>query len=131
MDFSQNLVAKKAQSEAQRFTHDHDRGHKRWKYTFFDAFRPMLFDLEKDPNEFTDLATDPAYTHIIEMMEKRMAKWSRRFAQRTTITDEEFLRKRGNSKESGVLIGIVDEADLDERYTKPYTGKIRQSAGSS
>jgi arylsulfatase A-like enzyme len=130
MDFSQNLVAKKhnLKPKDSRMIMIAD---KRWKYTFFDAFRPMLFDLENDPNEFTDLATDPAYTHIIEMMEKRMAKWSRRFAQRTTITDEEFLRKRGNSKESGVLIGIVDEADLDERYTKPYTGKIRQSAGSS
>ena len=80
------------------------------------------------PMNSLDLATDPAYADIIEMMEKRMAKWSRRFAQRTTMTDEEFLRKRGSSKESGVLIGIVDEADLDERYTKPYTGKTT-SAG--
>ena len=36
----------------------------RWKYTAFNGFRPMLFDLENDPQEQTDLGADPAYTAV-------------------------------------------------------------------
>ena len=33
---------------------------KRWKYVHAVGFRPMLYDLETDPNEFRDLGSDPA-----------------------------------------------------------------------
>ena len=36
----------------------------RWKYVYAYGFRPMLFDLENDPQELTDLGEDPAYAKI-------------------------------------------------------------------
>ena len=33
----------------------------RWKYLYVEGFRPMLFDLETDPEEFFDLGGDPKY----------------------------------------------------------------------
>ena len=33
----------------------------RWKYIHCEGFRPMLFDLEADPQELSDLGGDPAY----------------------------------------------------------------------
>ena len=33
----------------------------RWKYVHCEGFRPMLFDLETDPQELNDLGADPAY----------------------------------------------------------------------
>ena len=34
---------------------------KRWKYVHAIGYRPMLFDLQTDPNEFRDLGADPAF----------------------------------------------------------------------
>ena len=34
---------------------------KRWKYVHAIGFRPMLYDLETDPNELNDLGADPAF----------------------------------------------------------------------
>lgn len=34
----------------------------RYKYIHTERFRPMLYDLQEDPQELTDLGTNPAYT---------------------------------------------------------------------
>ena len=34
-----------------------------------------LFDLEKDPNEFTDVAADPAYAEALAEMDARLRRW--------------------------------------------------------
>jgi arylsulfatase A-like enzyme len=56
----------------------------RWKYVHFNGgLPPMLFDLENDPGETTDLAGDPAFAGEISrlrarMLDRRMARADRR-----------------------------------------------------
>lgn len=41
----------------------------KYKYNYFDTYdRPQLFDIEADPTESNDLATDPAYADLIAEM---------------------------------------------------------------
>ena len=41
----------------------------RWKYHYYVGFRPELFDLESDPEERHDLATDPAFAPVLQTLE--------------------------------------------------------------
>ncbi len=41
----------------------------RWKLNYYVDFAPELFDLERDPEELTDLASDPAYATTLAALE--------------------------------------------------------------
>ncbi|MEM6293820.1 MAG: sulfatase/phosphatase domain-containing protein, partial [Myxococcota bacterium] len=41
-----------------------------WKYIHFKGYPPQLFDLVRDPDEFTDLGRDPAYAATREVMHR-------------------------------------------------------------
>lgn len=48
----------------------------RWKLVVVDGHRPMLFDLETDPDELNDLAEDPAHEYVRDELETRTrADW--------------------------------------------------------
>lgn len=47
----------------------------RWKYVFFAALPPLLFDLQDDPGEMHDLAGDPADRDVLLEMAHRMLSW--------------------------------------------------------
>ena len=47
----------------------------RWKYVFFAALPPLLFDLQNDPYEMNDLAPDPAYQSVLLEMAHKMLSW--------------------------------------------------------
>ncbi|PHO03718.1 phosphonate monoester hydrolase [Rhodobacteraceae bacterium 4F10] len=102
----------------------------RWKYTFAEGFRPMLFDLETHPDEFVDLGGDPAYADELTRLEKLFFGWSRRTSQRTTRSDAWIAARDPSLGEAkaGILIGYRNEAELHEVLpeTKPRskdTGK--------
>ena len=40
----------------------------RWKLNHYVGFAPELFDLENDPEELTDIGTDPAYGDVLAEM---------------------------------------------------------------
>jgi hypothetical protein len=42
-----------------------------------DPARPMLelYDLERDPDEFQNLATSPAHSAILEDLKRRLGEW--------------------------------------------------------
>lgn len=48
---------------------------KRYKYVHFAALPPLLFDLQKDPGEFNNLAKDPAHQSIMFCYASKLINW--------------------------------------------------------
>jgi arylsulfatase A-like enzyme len=95
----------------------------RWKFVHAEGgFRPMLFDLDADPDELDDLARRPGHEEIIELMQQRLAAWARRPAQRTTLANDEIIARRGKSRRKGILLGAFDESDVDDELMVRYRG---------
>ncbi len=105
---------------------------KQWKFMHSEGpFRPMLFDLENDPDELTDLGGDPAYQNVIDMMYERLARWARRMSQRTTKSDDDILNMRGKSRDKGILLGLYDGSEVDDALTVKISGRPAQNYISS
>ena len=87
----------------------------RWKYILAEGFRPMLFDLETDPDEFHDLGGLSGYEDIKADLHERLFKWARQPRQRATVADDTiestFVQERIG--EGGILIGYWDEEELE------------------
>jgi arylsulfatase A-like enzyme len=98
---------------------------KRWKLVHCEGgFRPILFDLENDPNEFNDLGDSADHTEIIEAMYEKLFAWARRPSQRTTRTHAQLLEMRkGGPRKRGVVIGVYDENDIPLELTVHYRGR--------
>ncbi|HMB47401.1 MAG TPA: sulfatase-like hydrolase/transferase [Afifellaceae bacterium] len=90
----------------------------RWKMIHFEGgFRPMLFDLEDDPNEFRDRAEDADCRQEIDRLYERLGSWARRLSQRTAISDAELEKMRGKSMRRGVVLGLYDGSEVPEELT--------------
>jgi arylsulfatase A-like enzyme len=94
----------------------------RWKYMHAIGFRPMLFDMQSDPEEFRDLGADPAYAAERERLAAALSEWGLRMSQRTTISEQQILRGRGKSQRKGILIGVWDEEDVPAEMWSAYRG---------
>jgi hypothetical protein len=55
------------------------------------GMRPVLFDLETDPQEFHDLGESPHHAAIRARLYERLAHWAQRPSQRTTVSDAQIL----------------------------------------
>ena len=99
----------------------------RWKLIHFEGgFRPMLFDLETDPDEFADLGDDPAHAEQIDRLYDHLATWGRRLAQRVTMSDADIERARGASLRKGIMPFLVDGSEVPPELTGAYRGPARQ-----
>ena len=98
---------------------------KKWKMIHFEGgFRPMLFDLANDPDEFNDLGASDTHGEIISAMYDQLNGWARRPSQRTTISHQEVLQlRKGVLAPRGVFVGVVDEADVTADLKSKYVGK--------
>ncbi|MEQ9573815.1 MAG: alkaline phosphatase family protein [Nitratireductor sp.] len=96
---------------------------RRWKYVHAEGFRPMLFDLQTDPDEFCDLGGDPEHAGVAAMMAERLAAWARRPSQRTTRSNAEIEARRPGGGRTGILIGLYDDAEVDPELTQAYRGR--------
>ncbi|MDH3658826.1 MAG: alkaline phosphatase family protein [Alphaproteobacteria bacterium] len=97
----------------------------KWKLIHAEGFgRPMLFDLENDPNEFEDLGENPAFEGVRAMMYEKLFQWSRRHAQRTTRSEAEIKAMRGKSRRKGILLGVYDGSEVPEELTVKYRGRL-------
>ncbi len=94
----------------------------RWKLVHAPGFRPMLFDLETDPNELRDLGADPAYEGERQRLSAALHAWGLRQSQRTTLSDQQIRDRRGKSQRRGILIGVWDEGELPDELWSRYLG---------
>jgi arylsulfatase A-like enzyme len=105
---------------------------KQWKFVHAKGFRPLLFDLENDPQELNDLGADPAFDDIRKLMMGRLRDWALRPAQRTTKSEDDIRAMHGKSLRRGITLGYFDETDGPEELTQFYRGpapeKKRESA---
>ena len=95
---------------------------KRWKYVHAIGFRPMLYDLEADPDELRDLGADPALADERARLAAALHQWGLRQSQRTTRSEAEMLAARGEAPRHGILIGIWDESELPAELWSRYRG---------
>ncbi|PJE28578.1 Arylsulfatase A [Pseudooceanicola antarcticus] len=84
----------------------------RWKYIRCEGFRPVLFDLETDPHELTDLGASEAEDHrrVRARMESALLDWASRHHTRITATPTVLARQK-KAAEGGILIGFWDEEE--------------------
>lgn len=95
-----------------------------WKLIHFEGgYRPMLFDLQSDPDELCDLGDSVAHADVIEVLYGHLFKWARRQSQRTTRSEEQLIEMRTKSRKRGVIIGVYDENDTPLELTVKYRGK--------
>jgi arylsulfatase A-like enzyme len=94
----------------------------RWKYVHAIGFRPMLFDLASDPQEFHDRGADPGLAHERDRLAGVLAEWGLRESQRTTLSDRQVRGKRGKVQRRGILIGVWGEKDIPDELWSGYLG---------
>jgi len=73
----------------------------RWKYISFTAdFPPILFDLEADPDELSDLGQSQEAAHIAarEQLAEYLQSWLQRNTQRAAMSDEAIKKSTGKSR---------------------------------
>jgi len=78
----------------------------RWKYVHWTSgYRPQLFDLMQDPQEFHDLGADGTLAGVRDAMRHRLLTWFTKLKSRTTITWAEAEQRTDSHKKAGVLLG--------------------------
>lgn len=100
---------------------------KKWKLMHFEGgHRPILFDLENDPDELNDLGTSEEHADVIAQLYDCLFAWARRPSQRTTRSEAQLIEMRSKSRRRGVVLGVYDENDTPLELTVKY--RNRQAA---
>jgi len=86
----------------------------RYKYVHCLGFKPMLFDLQEDPQEFSDLGRDDGYVAIRGQLSEQMLDWSAGLKNRVTVSQETFVQRAGKADGVGILIGYWQQEDVPE-----------------
>ena len=86
------------------------------------GLRPMLFDLDTDPEEFHDLAKGTAHQVEIDRLYDCLAQWGRRMSQRVTRSEAQIKASRGGSLRRGILPFLMDGSEVDAALTQKYRG---------
>jgi arylsulfatase A-like enzyme len=90
---------------------------------FGDEIRPMLFDLQNDPNELVDLGESADHVDVIFRLSGVLDNWARRPSQRTTITNEKLRQTRTQRSTTGVILGAYSADDADADLTAKYRNR--------
>jgi len=74
----------------------------RWKYIHYRGFRPQLFDLENDPDEFDDLGDSAGHEPVRKELQEMLLDRLMARKNRVGVTDEAMNARMGKS---GIIIG--------------------------
>jgi arylsulfatase A-like enzyme len=77
----------------------------RWKYVLHQIYRPQLFDMEADPNEFTDLGDDPDHAATRAELHEALFTWMRDRRLRVTMSEERIRGNPTDASARGIYIG--------------------------
>ncbi|WP_375688082.1 alkaline phosphatase family protein [Pseudooceanicola sp. LIPI14-2-Ac024] len=95
----------------------------RWKMIHFEGgFRPMLFDLQTDPDEFHDLGENPSVRDEIARLYGHLHHWSLRNAQRVTRSEGDLEKMRGRALRVGIMPFLWDGSEVPEEATAKFRG---------
>lgn len=100
------------------------------RYKLFHAeggLRPMLFDLQTDPEEFIDLAKQANHNSEIARLYDYLGQWGRRLSQRVTRSEAQLNAMRGRSLRRGILPFLKDGSEAPAQLTEKYRGAARQN----
>lgn len=102
----------------------------RWKYIRCEGFRPVLWDLETDPEELVDLgeSEQPLHVETRERMEAALLEWALRHHNRITAKPDILARQKGTA-EKGILIGFWDEVEYLKTAGKSFSSLTPQGRG--
>lgn len=86
----------------------------RYKYILSETGPNLLYDLDDEPGEYTNVAGDPAHAAIQAELHETLFEWFRQRAHDVTYTDAtaSYDASPGNTARDGIVIGCWDEADL-------------------
>ncbi|MEM9351207.1 MAG: alkaline phosphatase family protein [Pseudomonadota bacterium] len=85
----------------------------RWKYIHVETMRPLLFDLENDPEELHDLGDDPKYAAEIERLSALHFAWARGHHNRITRAPEIVEKMTDGREPEGIYIAYWDREELE------------------
>jgi|TARA_B110000208_G_scaffold191514_1_gene258652 arylsulfatase A-like enzyme len=84
-----------------------------WKLIWVEGHRPMLYDLEIDPEEYHDLGASPAHQDQVQRLSRLLFDWARKQHSRVTISDEKIDTALCKDDAAyGVYLGFWDEDEL-------------------
>lgn len=78
----------------------------RWKFVFYEGFRPQLFDIAEDPDELVDRGEDPALEEVRELLRERLFDWIRTRKMGTTLSDADVEMRTDTHKTRGIYFGV-------------------------
>ena len=90
----------------------------RWKYIHAPGFRPMLYDLQGDPQEFHDLGGDTRFAPEAARMRSALLDWALQFHNRVTMSDQQIAAYPGSQLRRGIFIGYWDEAEVADARSR-------------
>ena len=94
----------------------------KYKLIHAEGFRPMLFDLEADPDEMNDLGDTEDYAETRQNLASQLNAWYRRHHNKTTISEADTIKRENGDLKRGIFLGFWDQADMDEAYRTGRTG---------
>ncbi len=77
-----------------------------WKYIYFTGDEPLLFDLQQDPGEFTNLAKEPGYAEVRKELHGLL----------TSLVDPDAVTTAGFRRQEEVMRRLVRERSQEEFY---------------